>query len=66
MVASPIIYLVWNLFNNKEEDIFVNKKTGEETTLKQKHTFFFVEMQYWSYFIFFIGIVLVIKGFLGL
>jgi hypothetical protein len=46
--------------NNKSEregKVVIDRETGKEIVLKAEHSLFFINVKYWSYIIFALGII---------
>ena len=48
IVAAVAIWLVGVRLNGAPGRVVVDKQTGREITLRRRHTFFFIPMQYWA------------------
>ncbi len=60
LIAAIINFVLGVALNREEPKMMKDAKSGQMVLQKQKHDFYFLEMQYWS-FIFFLGIM----GFVG-
>jgi hypothetical protein len=49
-----------NLNNRSKGQVYINKRTGQEISLDQKHTFFFIRMELWGVILPVIGIIIYI------
>ena len=48
-VAAIAIWFVGKSLNGKPGRIMVDQETGETVELKSKHSFFFINMEYWAF-----------------
>ncbi|MGV3025971.1 hypothetical protein ACED96_09655 [Clostridium thermobutyricum] len=55
-IAGLICFFLGRILN-KESKTYIEKSTGKEVVLKKSHTFFFIDIKYWSYIFPILGIV---------
>ena len=48
VLSSVIIWKLGKYFNRDANEVYVNQATGETRRIGNKHTFFFIPMQYWA------------------
>ncbi len=60
LLGAAGVWYVGNRFNNKPGRVVVDKETGKELELKSRHSLFFIPMQYWSFIIAVLGIILLV------
>jgi hypothetical protein len=48
VVAAILMWLVGRRLNGAPGRTVVDKQTGREMTLRRRHTFFFIPMEYWA------------------
>ena len=48
VVAAAVIWLVGRRLNSDPGRTVIDKQTGREMTLRRRHTFFFIPMEYWA------------------
>jgi hypothetical protein len=56
VLAAGLVLLLSNHFENRPARIVIDKETGQEIALKDKHDLFFVPLRYWP-------AILVVAGF---
>jgi hypothetical protein len=56
-VAGFIVLVLGKLLNKKEGKVLIEKETGKELVLKKKHSLFFIDIEYWGYILFALGLV---------
>ena len=56
-IMGLLVWYVGRSLNKKEARVVIDKKTGEEFTLKSEHSFVFISLQHWAYLLFVLGIV---------
>lgn len=49
VLSSVIIWKLGKYFNRNANEIYVNQATGETRRIGNRHTFFFIPMQYWAF-----------------
>ena len=57
LISGLIVLLLGRHLNRKQGKVLIEKETGKEVTLKPKHSLFFINMEYWGYILFGLGIV---------
>jgi hypothetical protein len=57
LVAGFIVLLIGKYLNKKEGKVYIEKDTGKEVVMKPQHSLFFVNVEYWSYILFALGLV---------
>jgi len=62
LASSPIVYVIAHRLAAQPGREMIDEATGQEITLRQEHTFFFVPMRYWAVLFAFVGAVLVIAA----
>lgn len=55
-LAAILTRAVSNYVSKKQGRVLIDKETGEEVTLKPKHSLFFINLEYWPYVFFMLGI----------
>ncbi|KNY26136.1 hypothetical protein [Pseudobacteroides cellulosolvens] len=48
VLSSVIIWKVGKYFNRNANEVYANQATGETRRVGNRHTFFFIPMQYWA------------------
>ena len=61
-LAGFFCWKIGNRFNSKSPKILIDPKTNEEVEIIERHTFWFIPMQYWGIIYSVIGIYALIKG----
>jgi len=56
-IAGCIVLLIGKYLNKKEGKVLIEKDTGKEIVLKAEHSLFFINVEYWSYILFVLGVV---------
>ena len=56
-IAGCIVLLIGKYLNKKEGKILIEKDTGKEVVLKAEHSLFFINVEYWSYILFILGVI---------
>lgn len=57
-IAAILIFLIGRTLNNKESDkILIDPYTGEQYLIKNRHTLFWINMEWWSAISLFFAIV---------
>ncbi len=54
-------WLMGKKWNNVEGRTMVDKATGEEIIFKNKHSLFWIRMEYWAYIFSALGVALLVK-----
>lgn len=66
IIGIVLVYLL-SLYLSKEKGrVVVDKQTGKELILKNKHTLFFIDIKYWPYILLLLTIYLFVKDFFKL
>ena len=61
-MAGFFCWRIGNRINSKSPKILIDPKTNEEVEIIERHTFWFIPMQYWGIIYSVIGIYALIKG----
>ena len=61
-LAAFFCWKVGNRINSKPPKILIDPKTNEEVQIIERHTFWFIPLQYWGIIYSLIGIYAFIKG----
>lgn len=56
-VAGLIVLALGKRLNTKAGKVLIEKDTGKELILKKKHSLFFIDMEYWGYILFVLGVI---------
>lgn len=56
ILAGILTLLLGNYLNAKQGKVVIEKATGRELLLKPNHSLFFINIQYWGYIFFIIGL----------
>ena len=56
-IAGWIVFFIGKYLNKKEGRVLIEKDTGKEVVLKSEHSLFFINVEYWSYILFALGVV---------
>jgi hypothetical protein len=48
LIAAAAVWIVGVRLNSEPGRVLIDKASGQEITLRRRHTLFFVEMQYWA------------------
>lgn len=56
-ISGCLVLLIGRYLNKKEGKVLIEKDTGKEVILKPKHSLFFINVEYWAYILFALGIV---------
>ena len=57
LIAGFIVLLIGKYLNKKEGKVLIEKETGKEVVLKAAHSLFFINVEYWSYILFTLGVI---------
>lgn len=61
-VSAIICFLISIYFDSKKfEKVYIEKETGKEVIIRNKNTFFFIEIKYWSILLPLFGVIYVIS-----
>ena len=61
VISAVVIWVVGTRLNAaSKEKVMIDKQTGKEVILKSGHSLFFIKLQYWSFIIGGIGIIMLI------
>lgn len=55
-IAGLLCLLLGHILNN-DEKTYIDKETGKEVLLRKKHSFFFIDIEYWGIIFPIIGII---------
>lgn len=56
LLASIAIYCLGRYLNSRPGKVMIDKATGREFVLRQRHTLFFIPMQYWAIILALLGV----------
>ena len=56
-VAGCIVLLIGKHLDKKEGRVLIEKETGKEVVLKAEHSLFFINVEYWAYILFVLGLI---------
>jgi hypothetical protein len=56
-LAGYIVLLIGKYLNKKEGKVLIEKETGKEVILKAEHSLFFINVEYWGYILFILGVI---------
>ena len=56
-IAGLIVLFIGRYLNRKEGKVMIEKDTGKEVVFKAEHSLFFINVEYWSYILFALGVV---------
>ena len=56
-IAGCIVLPIGKYLNRKEGKVLIEKDTGKEVVLKAKHSLYFIDVEYWSYILFALGVI---------
>jgi hypothetical protein len=56
-VAGFIVLLLGKRLNKKAGKVVIEKETGKELVLNKKHSLFFIDIEYWGYILFALGLI---------
>lgn len=62
LVSAGLLYWLNQRLERRPGWEVVDKKTGEEVTIRAKHTMFFVPLRYWSIFYAVVAAILIVLG----
>lgn len=48
LLAAPLVYLFAKRIEARPTRTLIDKETGQEVVLRERHTFFFIPLRYWS------------------
>ena len=57
-LAAAVIYGMARMLDSVPAKVLIEKDTGREIVMRQRHSFFFIPVKYWSFFCFGLGIYL--------
>jgi hypothetical protein len=57
LVAGCFVLLIGKYLNKKESKVLIEKETGKEVVLKSEHSLFFINVEYWGYILFALGVI---------
>jgi hypothetical protein len=57
IIAGCLVMPIARYLNKKEGKVLIEKETGKEVVIKPKHSLFFINVEYWSYILFVLGVV---------
>ena len=64
VIAGAICFLISKYFDSKRVNkVYIDKETGDEIILKNKHTFIFVDIKYWPIVLPLLGLIGVLSTF---
>jgi hypothetical protein len=56
-IAGCIVLPVSKYLNRKKGKVLIDKDTGKEVTLRASHSLFFINVEYWGYILFALGVI---------
>ncbi len=56
-IAGCVVLPIGKYLNRKESKVLVEKATGKQVVLKAAHTLYFINVEYWSYILFALGVI---------
>lgn len=56
-IAGCIVLLVGRYLDKPGAKVYIEKETGKEVVMKKSHSFFFINVKYWGYILFGLGVV---------
>ena len=56
-LAGCLVTLVGRYLDNADAKLYIEKETGKEVIMKKGHSLFFIEVKYWGYILFGLGVV---------
>lgn len=57
-IAGALCRVLGNIINRDQDEIYIDKKTGEEVVIKNRHTFFFISVENWGVILPTIGVIM--------
>ena len=61
IISAVVIWIVGNKLNTPAKDrVMIDKQSGKEVVIKAVNSLFFIKMQYWSFIVGGIGIVMLV------
>lgn len=48
LVAAPVVWFLGRFLNNRPGRALLDPKTGQQVTLRKRHSLFWIPMQYWG------------------
>ena len=62
IISAGVCFVLQKYVVQKEESkTLIEKETGKEIVLKNRHTFFFIAIKYWAHILSIIGLILIMK-----
>ena len=62
ILAGVFSWLMGRKWNSAEGKVMIDKETGQEVLFKQKHSIFWIKMEYWGIIFGILGIVFIVGG----
>lgn len=66
LVSAALVYLLAKRLDARPVRVMIDKATGQEVTLQERHTMFFIPIRYWSVILAGFGVVLIARQILAL
>jgi len=57
VIAGGLVFFWARYLNQKQAKVFIEKETGKEVIMKPEHSLFFINVGYWSYILFALGLI---------
>ncbi|WP_411680960.1 hypothetical protein [Clostridium thailandense] len=55
LIAGILCFFIGRALNKNNSKIYIDKETGKEILIKKRHSFFFINMEYWAIIFLIIG-----------
>lgn len=62
LATAAIVYVIAQRLSARPAREVIDKATGQEITLRERHTLFYVPMRYWAMFFAVVGAILIVVG----
>ena len=56
-IAGCIVLLVGRYLHETDAKVYIDKETGEEVIIRNRHSLFFINVKYWGYILFGLGVI---------
>ena len=61
LITATFSWFIGNRLNGQKGHTVIDKQSGEEITIRQKHTLFWIKMQYWAFIALALAIITAIQ-----
>jgi hypothetical protein len=62
LVGALLVHLLARRLALRPSRVLIDKATGQEVTLRERHTMWFIPIRYWAFFWAILGLVLIVAG----